>query len=40
MLTVMLLLTVPSLLRGKTARAQGICLLAIYASFCLVQFMM
>lgn len=40
MFAVMLLMTVPSLLKGKTTRAQGICLLGIYAAFCCVQFMM
>lgn len=38
MFTVMLLLTVPALLKGKLMRAQGILLLAIYATFCVVQF--
>jgi len=40
MLAVMLLLTVPALLRGKLSRAQGGILLAIYAAFCVIQFMM
>lgn len=40
MFAVMLLLTVPALLRGKLARWQGIVLLAIYAAFCAVQFTM
>ncbi len=40
MFTVMLLLTVPALLKGKLVRAQGILLLAIYAAFCVVQFTM
>ncbi len=40
MFAVMLLLTVPALVRGKMSRAQGIVLLAIYAAFCVVQFMM
>ena len=40
MFAVMLLLTVPALMRGKLYRAQGIVLLAIYAVFCGVQFMM
>ena len=35
---VMLLLTVPALLRGKLSRVQGIILLAVYAVFCVVQF--
>ena len=38
MLTVMLILTVPALVKGKLNRAQGILLLAIYAAFCAVQF--
>ena len=38
MLTVMLLLTIPALLRKKLSRWQGILLLAIYAAFCVVQF--
>ena len=40
MLTVMLLLTVPALLKKKLSRWQGIALLVIYASFCVVQFVM
>ena len=40
MFLVMLLLTVPALLKGKLYRAQGIALLAIYAAFCAVQFML
>ena len=40
MLTVMLLLTVPALLKKKLGRWQGIALLAIYAAFCVVQFVM
>lgn len=40
MLTVMLLLTVPALLRKKLGRWQGILLLAIYAAFCVIQFTM
>ncbi len=40
MFAVMLLLTVPALLRGKLARWQGVTLLGIYAMFCAVQFMM
>ena len=35
---VMLLLTVPALLKGKLSRPQGIALLCIYAAFCVVQF--
>ena len=38
MLAVMLILTVPALVKGKLNRAQGILLLAIYAAFCAVQF--
>ena len=38
MITVMLILTVPALLKGKLSRPQGILLLAIYAAFCAVQF--
>ena len=38
MLAVMLILTVPALVKGKLNRAQGITLLAIYAAFCVVQF--
>ena len=40
MFLVMLLLTVPALLRGKLSRPQGITLLGIYAAFCAVQFML
>ena len=38
MLIVMLILTLPALLKGKLNRAQGIILLAIYAAFCVIQF--
>lgn len=38
MLIVMLLLTVPALVQKKLSRWQGITLLAIYAAFCLFQF--
>ena len=38
MFAVMLLLTVPALVRGKLSRPQGIALLCIYAAFCVVQF--
>ena len=38
MILVMLILTLPALLKGKLSRAQGILLLAIYAAFCAVQF--
>lgn len=39
MLCVMLLLTVPALLKGKLKRWQGVTLLVIYAAFCAVQFL-
>ena len=38
MFGVMLILTVPALIKGKLYRAQGIVLLLIYAAFCTVQF--
>ena len=38
MIAVMLLLTVPTLIRGKLSRVQGIVLLCLYAAFCIVQF--
>jgi len=38
MFLVMLLLTVPALIRGKLSRAQGIVMLMVYAAFCVVQF--
>ena len=40
MITVMLLLTVPALLKKKLGRWQGITLLCIYAAFCVCQFAM
>lgn len=40
MLCVMLLMTVPALIRQKLSRVQGILLLAIYAAFCTVQFVL
>ncbi len=40
MLLVMSILTIPTLLRGKLTRAQGIILLLIYAVFCGIQFTM
>ncbi|MBQ5833958.1 MAG: calcium/sodium antiporter [Clostridia bacterium] len=40
MLAVMGLLTIPTLIKGKLYRAQGIILLAIYAGFCAVQFVL
>lgn len=38
MMLVMVILTVPALIRGKLNRAQGVMLLAIYAAFCVFQF--
>ena len=38
MLGVMLILTVPALIRGKMARWQGVTLLTVYAAFCVLQF--
>ena len=35
---VMIILTIPTLIRGKLSRAQGIILLATYAAFCVYQF--
>ncbi len=40
MLFVMLFLTMPALVRGKLTRLQGIILLAVYAAFCIIQFLM
>ena len=40
MWAVMLILTVPALLKGKLSRWQGILLLCIYAAFCTIQFTM
>ena len=40
MMLVMSILTIPTLIRGKLTRAQGIILLAIYAVFCFIQFTM
>ena len=40
MLGVMLLLTIPTLIRGKLSRVQGIILLCVYAAFCTLQFVM
>jgi cation:H+ antiporter len=40
MMLVMSLLTIPTLIRGKLTRGQGIILLAIYAVFCIIQFTM
>ena len=39
-LLVMVLLTIPALVRGKLSRVQGVALLCIYAAFCAVQFTM
>ncbi len=38
MMLVMLLMTVPALVKGRLARWQGLLLLAIYAGFCVFQF--
>ena len=38
MFAVMLILTIPALIRGKLSRVQGISLLAMYAAFCVFQF--
>ena len=38
MMLVMLILTIPTLIRGKLSRVQGIILLLIYAAFCVFQF--
>ena len=38
MLLVMILLTIPALVRGSRSRGQGVALLCIYAAFCAVQF--
>ena len=40
MLLVMSILTIPTLIRGKLTRSQGILLLEIYAVFCFIQFTM
>ncbi len=40
MLLVMLIMTMPALAKGRMNRAQGIILLAIYAAFCVIQFVM
>ena len=40
MLLVMLIMTAPALAKGRMNRAQGIILLAIYAAFCVIQFVM
>ncbi len=38
MFFVMAFMTLPALKRGKLTRAQGICLLCVYAAFCVFQF--
>ncbi len=40
MVTVMAILVLPALFRGKLSRFQGIALLVIYAAFCMLQFAM
>lgn len=40
MFLVMLLLTLPALVRGKLSRVQGILMLAVYGAFCAAQFML
>ena len=40
MFGVMLLLTVPALVKGRLYRLQGVALLAVYAAFCVAQFAM
>ena len=40
MLLVMILMTLPALIKGRMNRAQGVILLAIYAAFCAIQFAM
>ncbi len=40
MFAVMLILTVPALIRQKLSKVQGISLLLIYAAFCTIQFIM
>ncbi|MCC8162160.1 MAG: sodium:calcium antiporter, partial [Lachnospiraceae bacterium] len=40
MLFVMLFLTIPALVRGKLSRVQGIVLLVVYFSYCVIQFAM
>lgn len=39
MLTIMLILTVPTLIKQKLSRWQGVVLLGIYAAFCVLQFL-
>ena len=38
MLLAMLMLTVPTLIRGKVSRVQGILMLAVYFGFCIFSF--
>ena len=38
MFSVMAIMTIPTLFRGKLSRVQGIALLAVYVTFCVVQF--
>ena len=40
MLVVMLIMAIPSLIKGKISRWQGITLLCLYAGFCAVQFIL
>ena len=40
MLAVMAIMVIPALIRGKLSRVQGIALLAIYAAFCALQFVL
>ncbi len=40
MFAVMLLLTMPALLKGRLSRWQGVRMLCIYAAFCAAQFAM
>lgn len=40
MMTVMLIMTIPAIIRKKLSRVQGIVLLLIYAGFCAIQFTM
>ena len=40
MFTVMLLMTLTALIKGKLYRAQGLLLLLLYGAFCAVQFML
>ncbi len=40
MFAVMLLMCIPTIIRGKLSRVQGIALLALYAAFCVAQFVL